>query len=130
MRFTKILLSVFVSKIPLALLNYLGDKNVMEIEKKVFEELYTKDRKRILEIRGEHLNEMKCRHFSFFMLYFIFCTFSLYYTSIFCVIYNGSCSSWLSDGFLTIFLDYITSFTVILVLSIMRILFMKYHYLK
>ncbi len=69
---------------------------------------------------------MRNKHIFFFTLFFIFCGFSLYYTSIFCIIYKGSSSNWLSDGFFGLFTDFFFGLFLIAILSFVRLLLMKF----
>jgi hypothetical protein len=120
------MISIILCKIPTFILTKLGNLTSEEIEIEIFEELYLKDRERIFEIRKENAKLKRVKIFLFFIFYLIFSGFCLYYTTIFCIIYNGSSNNWIADGFFGLFIDFLILFLKLFVLSLIRILLINY----
>jgi hypothetical protein len=122
----KIIFSFIITKIPLFLLTKLAIKSDEDAEAEIFDQVFKNEKNKIIEIRKETLKYMRIRHLFFFFFFFILIGFSLYYTSIFCIVYNGSSKNWFTDGFFGMFIDYLIGILIILILSILRILLIRY----
>lgn len=93
---------------------------------KLSENLVKKAKNEIIQYRKGEIQAMRLKYVLFYFFYVIITAFCFYYVMVFCAIYQGSSLNWLSDGFLAIFLVYVSKIFIISFIMFMRVLMRKY----